>query len=89
MLISEPKFIECIKGKEIYKEQPFKVKNELKQMDLFCFSDREICVIDYKTTDKNIEENKKQVKEYKDALNKQLKVDENEIKRLWNSCLSQ
>ena len=70
MLISEPKFIECIKDKEIYKEQPFKVKNELKQMDLFCFNDREICVIDYKTTDKNIEENKKQVKEYKDALAK-------------------
>ena len=70
MLINEPKFIECIKGKEIYKEQPFKVKNELKQMDLFCFNDREICVIDYKTTDKNIEENKKQVKEYKDALAK-------------------
>lgn len=70
MLISEPKFIECIKGKEIYKEQPFKVKNELKQMDLFCFNEREICVIDYKTTDKNIEENKKQVKEYKDALSK-------------------
>jgi len=70
MLISEQKFIECIKGKEIYKEQPFKVKNELKQMDLFCFNEREICVIDYKTTDKNIEENKKQVKEYKDALAK-------------------
>ena len=70
VLINEPKFIECIKGKEIYKEQPFKVKNELKQMDLFCFNDLEICVIDYKTTDKNIEENKKQVKEYKDALAK-------------------
>ena len=70
MLINEPKFIECIKGKEIYKEQPFKVKNELKQMDLFCFNEREICVIDYKTTEKNIEENKKQVKEYKDALAK-------------------
>ena len=70
MLISEQKFIECIKGKEIYKEQPFKVKNELKQMDLFCFNEREICVIDYKTTDKNIEENKKQVREYKDALAK-------------------
>ena len=70
MLIREPKFIECIKDKEIYKEQPFKVKNELKQMDLFCFNEREICVIDYKTTDKNIEENKKQVKEYKDALSK-------------------
>ena len=70
MLIREPKFIECIKGEEIYKEQPFKVKNELKQMDLFCFNEHEICVIDYKTTDKNIEENKKQVKEYKDALAK-------------------
>ena len=70
MLIREPKFIECIKDKEIYKEQPFKVKNELKQMDLFCIGESEICVIDYKTTDKNIEENKKQVKEYKDALAK-------------------
>ena len=70
MLISEPKFIECIRDKEIYKEQPFKVKNELKQMDLFCFNEHEICVIDYKTTDKNIEENKKQIKEYKDALAK-------------------
>ena len=70
MLISEPKFIECIKGKEIYKEQPFKVKNELKQMDLFCVGESEICVIDYKTTDKNIEENKKQVGEYKAALSK-------------------
>jgi len=80
MLIREPKFIECIKGEEIYKEQPFKVKNELKQMDLFCFNEHEICVIDYKTTDKNIEENKKQVKEYKDAL----KITKpNEVKRDW------
>ena len=70
MLISEPKFIECINSKEIYKEQPFKVKNELKQMDLFCVGKNEICVIDYKTTDKNIEENKKQVSEYKAALSK-------------------
>jgi len=70
MLINEPKFIECIKDKEIYKEQPFKVKNELKQMDLFCVGESEICVIDYKTTDKNIEENKKQVGEYKEALSK-------------------
>ena len=70
MLINEPKFIECIKGKEIYKEQPFKVKNELKQMDLFCVGESEICVIDYKTTDKNIEENKKQVGEYRAALSK-------------------
>ena len=70
MLINEPKFLECIKDKEIYKEQPFKVKNELKQMDLFCIGESEICVIDYKTTDKNIEENKKQVGEYKEALSK-------------------
>lgn len=70
MLINEPKFLECIKGKEIYKEQPFKVKNKLKQMDLFCIGESEICVIDYKTTDKNIEENKKQVGEYKEALSK-------------------
>ncbi|QPH87449.1 RecB-like helicase [Campylobacter concisus] len=70
MLINEPKFIECIKDKEIYKEQPFKVKNELKQMDLFCIGESEIRVIDYKTTDKNIEENKKQVGEYKEALSK-------------------
>ena len=70
MLINEPKFLKCIKDKEIYKEQPFKVKNELKQMDLFCIGESEICVIDYKTTDKNIEENKKQVREYKEALSK-------------------
>ncbi|WP_107811587.1 RecB-like helicase [Campylobacter concisus] len=70
MLINEPKFLKCIKNKEIYKEQPFKVKNELKQMDLFCIGESEICVIDYKTTDKNIEENKKQVGEYKEALSK-------------------
>jgi hypothetical protein len=70
MLINEPKFIECISGKEIYKEQPFKVKNEIKQMDLFCVGESKICVIDYKTTDKNIEENKKQVGEYKAALSK-------------------
>ncbi|WP_107785521.1 RecB-like helicase [Campylobacter concisus] len=70
ILINEPKFLECIKDKEIYKEQPFKVKNELKQMDLFCIGESEICVIDYKTTDKNIEENKKQVGEYKEALSK-------------------
>ena len=70
MLINEPKFLECVKDKEIYKEQPFKVKNELKQMDLFCIGESKICVIDYKTTDKNIEENKKQVGEYKEALGK-------------------
>ncbi|WP_148822221.1 RecB-like helicase [Campylobacter concisus] len=70
MLINEPKFLECVKDKEIYKEQPFKVKNELKQMDLFCIGESEICVIDYKTTDKNIEENKRQVREYKEAISK-------------------
>ncbi|WP_103604216.1 RecB-like helicase [Campylobacter concisus] len=70
MLINEPKFLEFVKDKEIYKEQPFKVKNELKQMDLFCIGESEICVIDYKTTDKNIEENKKQVGEYKEVLSK-------------------
>ena len=39
-------------------------------MDLFCVGESEICVIDYKTTDKNIEENKKQVGEYRAALSK-------------------
>ena len=68
MLISDDKFKRLIEGKQIFKEQPLMFNNSLKQIDLLCVGDDEICIIDYKTSQSNIDENKLQVALYKEAI---------------------
>ena len=68
MLVNDAKFREFTDAKEIYKEQPFKFQGALRQIDLLCVGESEICVIDYKSSDKNIDENVLQVSEYKKAI---------------------
>lgn len=67
-LIKDGKFCEFTHGKKVFKEQPLKFNRSLKQIDLLCFGEDEICIIDYKTTDRNIDENIDQIGGYKDAL---------------------
>ena len=67
-LINEPKFKQMTQGKRMFKEQPLRYGGALKQLDLLCVGESEICVIDYKTSDKNIDENIAQVAEYKKIL---------------------
>lgn len=67
-LINEPKFKQMTQGKRAFKEQPLRYEGALKQLDLLCLDETEICVIDYKTSDKNIDENIAQVAEYKKIL---------------------
>lgn len=67
-LINEPKFKQMTQGKRAFKEQPLRYEGALKQLDLLCVGEAEVCVIDYKTSDKNIDENIAQVEEYKKIL---------------------
>ena len=67
-LINEPKFKQMTQAKRVFKEQPLRFEGALKQLDLLCLDETEICVIDYKTSDKNIDENIAQVEEYKKIL---------------------
>ncbi|WP_170020497.1 RecB-like helicase [Campylobacter sp. RM16190] len=69
-LIKDEKFIELTINKKIYKEQPLKFNGSLKQIDLMCIDDNEICIIDYKTSDHNVDENISQITNYKDAITK-------------------
>lgn len=67
-LIKDEKFKEFTNSKFVFKEQPIRFQNSLRQIDLLCFKDDEICIIDYKTSKKNTEENIAQITQYKDAI---------------------
>lgn len=69
-LARNEKFISIVSGKRILKEQPLAFNGALKQMDLLCVDDDEICVIDYKTSVGEIESNVAQVSWYKEAVGK-------------------
>nr|WP_229204349.1 RecB-like helicase [Campylobacter anatolicus] len=69
-LINDKKFKTLTSNKEIYKEQPFRFDGALRQLDLLCVGRSEICIIDYKTSRKNIDENILQVIGYKSAMSK-------------------
>ena len=69
-LARNEKFISIVSGKRILKEQPLAFNGALKQMDLLCVDDDEICVIDYKTSVGEIESNVAQVYWYKEAVGK-------------------
>lgn len=67
-LIKDEKFKELTKDKTVLKEQPFRFLNTLGRIDLLCVNESEICIIDYKTSKKNIQENIAQVTQYKEAI---------------------
>lgn len=67
-LFLEKKFVDIIKDAEILKEQPFKVKGEIKQIDLLAIKNNEIYIVDYKSAVGFEEENKIQVLEYKEIV---------------------
>lgn len=67
-LFLEKNFADIIKDAEILKEQPFKVKGEIKQIDLLAIKNSEIYIVDYKSAVGFEEENKIQVLEYKEIV---------------------
>lgn len=69
-LFSNEIFLQSIQNGEIYKEQPFKIANEIKQLDLMVEKDGKISIFDYKSSINFIDENVAQVEFYKDALSK-------------------
>ena len=67
-LFLEKKFADIIKDAEILKEQPFKTRGEIKQIDLLAIKNSEIYIVDYKSAVGFEEENKIQVLEYKEIV---------------------
>ena len=68
MLLNNPQFLEIIKDKRLYQEQDIGFNGVLKRIDLLCVNSDEIEIIDYKTSLKNSDEHKEQVREYLDIL---------------------
>ena len=67
-LLNNPQFLEIIKDKRLYQEQDIGFNGALKRIDLLCVNSDEIEIIDYKTSLKNSDEHKEQVREYLDIL---------------------
>ena len=67
-LLNNPQFLEIIKDKRLYQEQDIGFNGVLKRIDLLCVNSDEIEIIDYKTSLKNSDEHKEQVREYLDIL---------------------
>ncbi|WP_180380983.1 RecB-like helicase [Campylobacter devanensis] len=67
-LLNNPQFLEIIKDKRLYQEQDIGFNGALKRIDLLCVNNDEIEIIDYKSSLKNSDEHKEQVREYLDIL---------------------
>lgn len=67
-LFLEKNFADIIKDAEILKEQPFKVKGEIKQIDLLAIKNSEIYIVDYKSATGFEDENKLQILGYKEII---------------------
>lgn len=67
-LLKDEKFNKILKSKKILKEQSFKIDNEIKRLDLLLEGDKEILILDYKSSKKDIDKNIEQVKTYKNNL---------------------
>ena len=67
-LLNDPQFLEIIKDKRLYQEQDIGFNGVLKRIDLLCVNNDEIEIIDYKSSLKNSDEHKEQVREYLDIL---------------------
>ncbi|EMS7184248.1 RecB-like helicase [Campylobacter lari] len=69
MLLKDESFNALLVGKKLLKEQIITYKGEQKQLDMLAFDDNEAIIIDYKTG-LNLNEHKKQVLLYKEAIKK-------------------
>ncbi|MBT0819922.1 RecB-like helicase [Campylobacter lari] len=69
MLLKNESFNALLVGKKLLKEQIITYKGEQKQLDMLAFDDNEAIIIDYKTG-LNLNEHKKQVLLYKEAIEK-------------------
>ncbi|MCV3375778.1 RecB-like helicase [Campylobacter sp. IFREMER_LSEM_CL2151] len=69
MLLKDESFNALLVGKKLLKEQIITYKGEQKQLDMLAFDDNEAIIIDYKTG-LNLNEHKKQVLLYKEAIEK-------------------
>ncbi|EGK8091970.1 RecB-like helicase [Campylobacter lari] len=69
MLLKDEGFNALLVGKKLLKEQIITYKGEQKQLDMLAFDDNEAIIIDYKTG-LNLNEHKKQVLLYKEAIEK-------------------
>lgn len=69
LLLQDEKFKDILYEGEIYKEQSFKINNQIKRLDLFVLKKDSAFILDYKTGNFN-EKNKEQVLFYKDCIRK-------------------
>ncbi|ECW8954289.1 RecB-like helicase [Campylobacter lari] len=69
MLLKDESFNALLVGKKLLKEQIITYKGDQKQLDMLAFDDNEAIIIDYKTG-LNLNEHKKQVLLYKEAIEK-------------------
>ncbi len=67
-LINNIEFLEIIDGKELYKEQEIGFNGALKRIDLLCMNESEIYIVDYKSSDKNLDKDRAQVEQYLEIL---------------------
>jgi exodeoxyribonuclease V beta subunit len=67
-LLNDDEFLNILNGGKIYKEQPFMHKQKRGQIDLLVECEKDIYIIDYKTSPFARESHMKQVDEYKDAF---------------------
>ncbi|MCR4942651.1 MAG: RecB-like helicase [Campylobacter sp.] len=70
MLVNNADFLSITSGAKLYKEQMLNFAGATKQLDLLCEKGDEMFIIDYKSSDFSVEENVKQVSEYKEILGK-------------------
>lgn len=67
-LLACSEFLKIIKNKELYKEQDIGFNGELKRIDLLCMNEKEIHIIDYKSSTNQGDEHKIQVAHYAKIL---------------------
>lgn len=68
MLFKNEKFINLTKDAILYKEQPFKIGSDIRQIDLLAIKNDEINIIDYKSGTGFEDKNKEQILAYKTAI---------------------
>lgn len=68
--VNDDRFKYILMDSKIFKEQPLNFEGALKQLDLLCIRGDEMIVVDYKSSNFSVDENKKQVREYVEILSK-------------------
>lgn len=68
LLLENSFFQNLLKDAKIFKEQAFKINNEVKKLDLLLAKENKLIIFDYKSSKNFVEENIKQVREYKRAV---------------------